>query len=67
MTSRKNELGIKGVFASTSLSTGEDWRWQTHLLNIPLYYEAIEPGKDTDAALKLLESKEIVYKYYKSP
>ena len=32
-------LGIKGVFASTSLKAGEDWRWQTHLLNIPIYYE----------------------------
>lgn len=32
-------LGIKGVFASTSLKTGEDWRWQTHLANLPVYYE----------------------------
>ena len=39
MTTKKEQLGIKGVFASTSLSSGEDWRWQTHLLNIPLYHE----------------------------
>ncbi len=39
MTKHKEELGIEGVFASTSLKTGEDWRWQTHLANIPLYYE----------------------------
>ncbi|MBQ7088115.1 MAG: ABC transporter substrate-binding protein [Clostridia bacterium] len=39
MQARKSELGIDGVFASTSMKTGEDWRWQTHLLNIPLYYE----------------------------
>lgn len=39
MQARKNELGIKGVFASSSLQTGEDWRWQTHLSNISLYYE----------------------------
>lgn len=32
-------LGIKGVFASTSLKAGEDWRWQTHLANVPIYYE----------------------------
>ncbi len=32
-------LGINGVFASTSLKSGEDWRWQTHLANIPVYYE----------------------------
>ena len=35
MTKHKGELGIKGVFSSTSLSSGEDWRWQTHLLNLP--------------------------------
>lgn len=39
MTRLKEKLGIEGVFASTSLKSGEDWRWQTHLANIPLYYE----------------------------
>lgn len=39
MTAHKDELGIRGVFASTSLSPGEDWRWHTHLANVPLYYE----------------------------
>ena len=39
MQARKAELGIDGVFASTSLKTGEDWRWQTHLMNIPLSLE----------------------------
>jgi len=32
-------LGIKGAFAATSLKPGEDWRWQTHLANVPFYYE----------------------------
>lgn len=39
MTAKKGELGIEGVFASTSLKPGEDWRWHTHLANLPLYYE----------------------------
>ena len=39
MQKHKKALGIDGVFASTSLKSGEDWRWQTHLLNIPLHYE----------------------------
>ena len=39
MQSKKDQLGIDGVFASTSLTPGEDWRWQTHLANIPVYYE----------------------------
>ena len=36
MQAHKEELGTDGVFASTSMKSGEDWRWQTHLLNIPL-------------------------------
>ncbi|MFP3042796.1 ABC transporter substrate-binding protein [Treponema primitia] len=39
MTKNKAALGIGGVFASTSFSPGEDWRWQTHLANLPVYYE----------------------------
>lgn len=39
MQAKKAELGIDGTFASTSLLKGEDWRWQTHLANVPLYYE----------------------------
>lgn len=39
MTLHKDELGIAGVFASTSFSSGADWRWQTHLANVPVYYE----------------------------
>lgn len=39
MTKKKDKLGIEGVFASTSLAPGEDWRWQTHLANLPIHYE----------------------------
>jgi raffinose/stachyose/melibiose transport system substrate-binding protein len=39
MQAKKAQLGIDGVFASTSLLPGEDWRWQTHLANVPVYYE----------------------------
>lgn len=42
MQARKADLGVDGVFASTSMKSGEDWRWQTHLLNMPLYYEWTE-------------------------
>lgn len=49
MQARKDELGIEGVFASTSLKPGEDWRWQTHLANIPVYYEYKDKNiSDTD-------------------
>jgi len=39
MTVKKAQLGIKGVFSSTSLKPGEDWRWQTHLADVPVFYE----------------------------
>ncbi len=39
MQDNADELGIEGVFAATSLKSGEDWRWQTHLANVPIYYE----------------------------
>ena len=44
MTAKKAELGIEGVFASTSLLPGEDWRWQTHTANLPIYYEYQDKG-----------------------
>ncbi len=44
MQAKKADLGIDGVFASTSLLPGEDWRWQTHLANIPVYYEMKDKG-----------------------
>lgn len=66
MTANLDKLGIKGVFASTSLSTGEDWRWQTHLLNVPLYYEFYEKDINADASLTMLDSEELSYKYSKN-
>ena len=46
MQKLKDKLGIEGVFAATSLKTGEDWRWQTHLMNIPLSLEFQNKGID---------------------
>lgn len=42
MQKNKAALGIEGVFASTSFSPGNQWRWNTHLLNIPFHYEMDE-------------------------
>ena len=44
MQSKKDDLGIKGVFASTSLLPGEEWRWQTHLANLPVNAEYVANG-----------------------
>lgn len=65
MTKQKAALGIKGVFSSTSLKKGDDWRWQTHLANLPVYYEF----KDNKIDLKSDATKEIKFQYadnYKS-
>ena len=63
MTAHKNELGIDGVFASTSLSSGEDWRWQTHLLNVPLYYELRDSEDFADPTIAGLNAKEVAFRY----
>lgn len=42
MQARKNELGIDGAFAVTSLMAGEEWRWTNHLMNGPLHYEIVD-------------------------
>ncbi len=55
MQAKKDDLGIAGVFASTSLLPGEDWRWQTHLANVPVYYEYKDAGVTDEA--------EIAFKY----
>ncbi len=63
MTANKQALSIEGVFASTSLSAGEDWRWQTHLLNVPIFYEISQKHKEGDPTLALLGTDEITLKY----
>ncbi|MDO5391809.1 MAG: ABC transporter substrate-binding protein [Eubacteriales bacterium] len=51
MTAKKDELGIEGVFASTSFAPGEDWRWQTHLMNLPIHYEYQDAGVTDEAEI----------------
>jgi len=59
MTAKKDKLNIKGVFSSTSLKTGEDWRWQTHLANVPVFYEF----RDNKIDLSGSGTKEIKFQY----
>lgn len=62
MTKHKQELGIDGVFASTSMSGGEQWRWTTHLLNMPVYYE-MKDISDDSAITSAYSAKNIDFKY----
>lgn len=41
---RKEELGVKGAFTSTGFEQTSAWRFNTHLANIPLYYEFKDEG-----------------------
>lgn len=36
---KKDELGIDGAFTSAGFDASSDWRFKTHLANLPLYYE----------------------------
>ncbi|MEG2316876.1 MAG: extracellular solute-binding protein, partial [Clostridia bacterium] len=63
MTALKDELGIQGVFASTSMAAGNQWRWQTHLLNLPLYYEFKALDDKADTVLTGVNAKTIAFQY----
>ena len=49
---RKDELGIKGAFTSAGMDGSSDWRFKTHLANLPIYYEYKEDGIDDTEAIK---------------
>jgi raffinose/stachyose/melibiose transport system substrate-binding protein len=59
MTAKKDQLGIEGVFSSTSLKPGEDWRWQTHLMDVPVFYE----WRDNKIDIASDATKEIKFQY----
>ena len=49
---RKDELGIKGAFTSAGMDGSSDWRFKTHLANLPIYYEYKDEGIDNTDAIK---------------
>ena len=57
MQAKKDDLGIDGVFGSTSLKKGEDWRWQTHLANLPIYFEYQDKGVSDLAEIEFTYSE----------
>ena len=36
---RRQELGVQGAFTSAGMDSSSDWRFKTHLANLPIYYE----------------------------
>lgn len=51
ITARKDELGFS-AFTSAGMDGSSDWRFKTHLANIPLYYEYKADGIDRTDAVK---------------
>ena len=46
----KDDLGVAGAFTSAGMDSSSDWRFKTHLANLPIYYEYKDKGiTSTDA------------------
>ncbi|KFI64158.1 ABC transporter substrate-binding protein [Bifidobacterium cuniculi] len=50
MQKRKADLGIEGAFTSAGFDSSSDWRFKTHLANIPLYYQFKKDNVETQPA-----------------
>ena len=51
ITARKDELGFS-AFTSAGMDGSSDWRFKTHLANLPIYYEYKADGIDSTDAIK---------------
>ncbi len=51
ITSRSDELGFS-AFTSAGMDGSSDWRFKTHLANLPIYYEYQADGIDNTDAIK---------------
>ena len=49
---RKGELGLDGAFTSAGMDGSSDWRFKTHLANMPIYYEYKADGIGSTGAIK---------------
>ena len=49
---RKDELGVDGAFTSAGMDGSSDWRFKTHLANMPIYYEYQADGIGSTEAIK---------------
>lgn len=51
ITARKDELGFS-AFTSAGMDGSSDWRFKTHLANLPIYYEYQADGIESTEAIK---------------
>ncbi len=48
----KSALGVEGAFTSAGMDGSSDWRFKTHLANVPIYYEYKDRGIGTTNAIE---------------
>lgn len=65
ITARKDELGF-AAFTSAGMDGSSDWRFKTHLANLPIYYEYEADGIDNTDAIKgtYLDSYRAIWDLY---
>lgn len=65
ITARKDELGFS-AFTSAGMDGSSDWRFKTHLANLPIYYEYQADGVDNKDKLsgKYLDNYKAVWDLY---
>lgn len=65
ITARKDELGFS-AFTSAGMDGSSDWRFKTHLTNLPIYYEYQADGVDNKDELsgKYLDNYKAVWDLY---
>lgn len=49
---KKDDLGVDGAFTSAGFDSSSDWRFKTHLANLPIYFEYQDEGINTTDAIK---------------
>ena len=65
ITARKDELGFS-AFTSAGMDSSSDWRFKTHLANLPIYFEYQEKGIDSTDAIegKYLDNYKQIWDLY---
>jgi len=65
ITARTDELGFS-AFASAGMDPSSDWRFKTHLANLPIYYEYEADGIGTTSAIKgtYLDNYKMIWDLY---
>ena len=65
ITARKDELGF-AAFSSAGMDSSSDWRFKTHLANLPIYFEYKEDGITSTDAIKgsYLDNYKQIYDLY---